>query len=633
MGQRGKHEGNKHKKNLVDVAVRQHSQKSKHLSNDKSEGIPAEDLPPSRNSIVERLSKLTKWQVALIITILAFAVLWTGINNPFEGDDFPQIVNNPVVHSISNVKLFFEGSTFYNGGSTSAPLTGGNYRPLMTVVFSTLYSLFGAHTFIYHLVQILLCIGGTFLLYLVLGYFLGPMLSLVLSLIFLVHPLNSQVAFAIPAMQDALYFFFGILAMWLLMRFHSVRSLWLVALSLFFALLSKETGLMFVGMPLLYLIWFDRKRFLPFAGIVAIPTIIWLILKAHAVGLTAQSGGIAPISNLALGGRLLTAPSAVSFYLVKLIFPWKLASGYYWVYRSFSFQHVILPLVIDLAVIGLVVYVGKLLKARLPKTLYHTYLFFAIWTATGIVTILQIVPLEMTASETWFRFSFVGILGMVGLVLIAFQKQINPRWFFIIASILVCILGFRTAIRGTDWSSQYKLSMSDISASKEDYVQYNSLAGSLAEQGEFAAAEPYAKRSLAIFPSSNGYYALGAILMRQGDYNGAEAAFTSSLRYNSTSVTALDYTTISELLMIYSPPGYNVQSFYSTAFAAYPDDSTLWSGLAIYDEIHHDSNDAKANITKATSYGQVSQPVYDGIMQNRPFTVYLTDVAKTVNVP
>src|SRR5208282_3513420 len=55
-------------------------------------------------------------KASIIIILVGFVTYFRGIKNPFIGDDIGQIVNNPVVHSITHFSLFFEGSTFYNGG-------------------------------------------------------------------------------------------------------------------------------------------------------------------------------------------------------------------------------------------------------------------------------------------------------------------------------------------------------------------------------------------------------------------------------------------------------------------------------------------------------------------------------------
>src|SRR6185437_13098124 len=81
------------------------------------------------------------WWVALVMVAIGFVVYSSGLHSPFIEDDQNQVVNNIPVHSISNIKLFFNGSTFFNGQQNT--LSGGLlYRPLMTVVFSFIYTLF-----------------------------------------------------------------------------------------------------------------------------------------------------------------------------------------------------------------------------------------------------------------------------------------------------------------------------------------------------------------------------------------------------------------------------------------------------------------------------------------------------------
>src|SRR5665213_1907759 len=303
--------------------------------------------------MLAKLNKITSWQAALIIAVIGFAVFFTGLTNPFQGDDISQIVNNVPAHSITHIKLFFEGGKFYNGQGL-APLSSGNFRPLMTTAFSLIYTLFGAHPIAFHLVQLILGIASATILYLVFRYSFKPVLALFLSLIFLLHPIDSQVVFAIPSMEDSLFFFFGILAFWLVIRFKSTRSLIPVAICLFLSLLAKETAILFVAMSLLFLFWFDRKRLYKFVGVMSLLLVLYIALRVNAIGWISNSNNV-PIDSLGFAGRLLTAPSIALFYITKFIFPVKLASANYWVYPTFSFRHVLLPLLIDLAVLALLI--------------------------------------------------------------------------------------------------------------------------------------------------------------------------------------------------------------------------------------------------------------------------------------
>jgi tetratricopeptide (TPR) repeat protein len=577
--------------------------------------------------MLAKINKLKNWQVAVVILVLGFAVFSTGLTNPFQGDDISQIVTNVPVHSISNIKLFFEGSTFYNGQGL-VPLTGSYYRPIMTTVFSLIYTIFGAHSFYFHLFQLLLCIGSTFILYLFLKYSFKPALALMLALIFLVHPLDSQVVFYIPYMQDALFFFFGILALWLLLRFNSTKSLLLVAACLLLSQLSKETGVVFIVAAILYLLWWDRQRLLKFIGIMVIPVALYLALRVHAVGWFTIPNN-APIDNLSLAGRLLTAPSLPILYISKLIFPWKLASGYYWVYSTFSFRHVLIPILIDLAVVGIFIYFGLLVRKRLTKSLYFTYLFFSVWAFLGLLPYLQIIPLDMTACETWLYFSMVGVLGAVGVILQLFHVRLN--WLLAVSIVLISVLGIRTALRGFDYRSDYTLARKDISASNDDYNAYNVIAENLINQGEFSEASAFAERSISIYLTYTNLNNLGVSLFNLGNYSGAYNAYNRVLKLKG----GVNFNSVVEnlggLTIVYGNENAD-RKFLVNSLQEFPQDTNLWEYLAIFDDQHNDNADAKVAIEKAAAYGQVSYVIYDNIMNNNSFILNWGGSGKTIDI-
>ena len=578
-------------------------------------------------SILAKINKLTTWQAAIIIAVVGIAVFFIGLNNPFTGDDIPQIVNNVPVHSITNILNFFEGSTFYNGKGL-APLEGIYYRPLSTTAFSLLYTIFGLQPIAFHVFMLAIYIANALLLYLVLKYSFKPVMALSLSLIFLVHPLNSQVVFAIYSMQDALFLFFGMLAMLILLRYHSVRTLFIVALLLLLSLLSKEAGLLFVAMAALYLFWFDRKRLVLFIYIMTLPAVLYLALRVNAVGLN-RSPSNAPIASLSLAGRLLTAPSIMLFYLAKFVFPLQLASGYYWVYSSFSFVNVLVPLVIDTAIVGLTVYGAFVFRKRATKAVFYTYMFFTSWAVIGLLLYLQIIPLDLTASEQWFYFPMVGILGMFGVILTVLPLHSLPKWVLpAIGVILIGALGFRTGLRGLDWHNEYTLALSDITSSTENFGAYNVLSKELINQGRFDQAKEYAERSITIFPTFTNYINLGIALTDLGDYSGASRAYYEAIKYGNSSLAFED---IAELTLVFGEPSIDKQ-FLLQAINRFPQDAKLWMYLAILEDRNEDNIDAKVSISKAASLDQIPQFIYNGIMNNQPFTILLDKSGKSISV-
>ena len=579
--------------------------------------------------MLDKLNKLKNWQAGITIAVIGFAVFSGGLNNPFQGDDIPQIINNIPVHSISNIKLFFEGGTFYNGQGI-APLSGVYYRPLMTTVFSLIYTPFGPHPFYYHFVQLLLCIGSSILLYLFFRYSFKPLLALFLSLVFLIHPINSQVVFAIPSMQDSLFFFFGILGLFLLVKYVSNKIIPAVALCFFLSLMSKETGILFVSLALIYLFWWNRERFFKFVFVIAVPIGLWIVLKINAVGLNSNPKN-APIDNLSFVQRLITAPSEVMFFMDKLIFPWRLATAYYWVDKTVTLRYFFLPLILELAIITMIIYLTFWLKKNSTRANYFTFMFFSIWCALGLLVHLQITPLDFTTSEPWFYFSMAGVLGMIGIIYNVFLPKLRVNSLLIIGICLITVLGVRTYLRGFDYRSSYILDSKDVIASKDDYSAYDGVAQIYINEGKYSLAKSYTLSAINIYPTFNDYMNLGAILTFQGNYSNAMSAYTHGINYGPDDDQI--YENIGLLTLVNGSYGTD-HMLLINGLKLFPKDGNLWLYIALLDENQNNLNEAHDAINNAAIYKQINPAIYNDILENKPFVLNLANIGinKTISI-
>lgn len=578
-------------------------------------------------ALLGKINKLTWWQVAAIFILLGYVVFWTGLTSPFVYDDIPQVVNNPVVHSIANIRLLFEGGTFYVGHGLS-PLSGAFYRPLITTTYALIYTIFGPNALAFHLLQILFSAVAAVLLYLLFRYSFNKPLSLFLASVFLVHPLNSQAVFAIASMQEALFFIFGISALLLLVRYNSSSVLFVASLCLFISLLFKEAGLLFVAMAGAYLFLFDRRRFLPLVGVMILPMALYLALRVLFIGLFVHSN-IAPIDRLGLIGRMLTLPSILLFYLAKFVFPWQLATAYNWTFPTFSFQNVLLPLIADFAVIALFVYLGFKIQRVATKPMFYTYLFFSLWTTVGLLLYSQILPLDLTALEPWFYFPMAGLLGMIGVILVTFPIRVEQKWLIIAAVILISVLGVRTAMRGTDWSNPVTLASKELKASREDYTVYNGYAEYMIRHGRFSEAKSYALHSISIFPSFTNYDDLGQALAGLGNYAGAEKAYDAGIKLGNNYGNI--YQDKANLMLVYGDPASDKQ-FLLAAVHKFPEDSELWISLAVFEDKNNDNADAKVAITTASHLGNVPPTLHDWIMNDESFTLHMANLNTDITV-
>src|SRR5579884_3949447 len=332
-----------------------------------------------------------------LIVIVGVIIFFNGLFNGFVGDDQIQITKNAAVQSLDNIGVLFSGGTFYNGADQA--LNGFSYKPFLNLSYAILFAIFGANAFGFHLFQIILFIINACLLFLILRQFFKAEWSLLLSLIFLVHPINSEVAFYIADLQDALFFFFGALALVILQSSNSTKALVISSLLLFCSLMSKETGVLFLVVSWLYLYLYRKESLKKFLLYSLSALGFYLFLRISAIGIFSSGGLNSQISNVSWLVRMLNVPEMISFYIARLIFPWDLAMSYQWVYLQVDLIHFGLPLIIDLVVLGLVLLLGTRLYLKHDRRNFSLFIFFTVWLILGLGLHLQILPLDQTVSE------------------------------------------------------------------------------------------------------------------------------------------------------------------------------------------------------------------------------------------
>jgi tetratricopeptide (TPR) repeat protein len=303
------------------------------------------------------------------------------------------------------------------------------------------------------------------------------------------------------------------------------------------------------------------------------------------------------------------------------VWPWQLATSYYWVHPTLTFHDVVLPFVIDLMVAALIVYVGLTIQKKGTRAQSRTFWFFAAWSILSLLPYLQVAPLDMTASEPWLYLPMAGVLGMVGLAgatLVPSMRfpaiRMDRRVPIAIGATLLVILGARTALRGNDYSSSYTLAQQDIASSPEDFNADIVIAVHLTQQGNLAGATEYARNAVSVFPDGNTYNALGVVLFRSGDYAQAKTAFMMALTFGQDYWL---YENLGELTIWYGDLNSN-RAFLISSLGMFPQDGKLWLYLAVLDQRNHDNVDAKVAISNAYANGTENQYVLTQIMNNAP---------------
>ena len=188
----------------------------------------------------------------VFIALAVVAVYATAPSFNFIGFDDREILKQHyfIIGDLSKIKVAFTTDAFLGTNGTF-------YRPLQTVSFMLDALVGGPKPFIYHLTNLLLHIVGSlcvFWLLLTLGY--QRLLSLLLALVFALHPMFVPMVAWVPTRGDLLLTIFFIISFILFIKsFRTNRPVLVVwhGTAFFLALLSKETA---VAVPPLCLFYY-----------------------------------------------------------------------------------------------------------------------------------------------------------------------------------------------------------------------------------------------------------------------------------------------------------------------------------------------------------------------------------------
>jgi len=517
-----------------------------------------------RFSFKNIFSSLTAFRAIQIIAILGFLIYTNSLLNNFVLDDIGQIVNNPSVRSITSIPGLFLNHTI-------AQQISFYYRPLTMSIYTVIYSVFGQNPFFYHLVQLIFHIGNSILIFLIFKKFLKQNLALLLSLLFLVHPINEGTVVYIANLPDVLFVFFGLLSFYLLQKNYEKNNYILVNIFLSLSILSKESGVLFFIISIIYLFLFHKKKLLKQTVASFFILLFYLSLRIIS-NLPFQKPALTLMVELPFLQRIINVPTIIYYYLRILIFPKDLISINTWVINRIQFANFYFPFIIDciflIALFFICLFIYK--KGKEKKLL----LFFSLWLILGLVIHLQIIPIDETVADRYFYFPLVGLLGLIGL----FFQEIKTyglikRLLIPFGIMTLLILSVRSVIRNQDWKTQSILVSHDEKLSHGDYMLEYLYGLDLITKNNDRQALPYIQESLKLYPKSSvAWCSLGVIYYRANDIWDAKKAFQESISVGSYYGS---YENMALLLLSYGNPA-ETRDFIRKATSVYANSEKLW---------------------------------------------------------
>jgi hypothetical protein len=394
-------------------------------------------------------SPLTTLKAIHIIVLVGIIVFGNALFNDFVANDKDFILLDPQTHYVNLAVTFGENSFNWDG----------QYRPLQPTYFSILYSLFGATPFPYHVLQILLHIIATILLYILFRKFLSAGIALFSALVFLIHPMQVESVSYIAQTASPLFFLLGIIPLLLTMSKNvSIKKFALAFFLILLSLLEKETGILFLFVMVVYSFLFARKQLfkLSIGGFITLVVYAYFRFYIGHIGFEKREDVI--IAGLSLSERLLNVPMIMFHYIKTFFFPQVLQLQQHWAITSAHFSTFYLPLVADLAFLTGIFLIGFYIFKRHKQDI-KPFLFFSAWFLSGLFFHLNIYPLDATFADRWFYFPMAGLLGMIGIGIQALCiRSSRVKHFAIIAAVIfIAILSLRTILRNANWSNENTL--------------------------------------------------------------------------------------------------------------------------------------------------------------------------------
>ncbi len=499
-----------------------------------------------------------RYQLSLLISIAltaaTFAVYAQVINHAFvDFDDEEYIVANPHVRTgLSKANIIWAFTSSHSN----------NWHPLTWISHMTDAELFGLNPAGHHLVNVLLHIINSLLLFLLLTRMTGALWrSAFVAALFALHPLHVESVAWAAERKDVLSAFFWLLTLW--MYLHYVRKqTWqryaLILICFACGLMAKQ---MLVTLPfvLLLLDYWPLRRFSP-EPLKPIkedpPRHASKRGKPLRVRVPDQVRNDREAANpLALHKRLIIEKIPL-FILAALasitVFMVQLKSGVLYNLNPFP-----LPVRIENALVSYIAYIGKMIWPNHLAVFYPHPLNSLPWWQTlgalGLLVLITVVCLKyyrkpyLSVGWFWFLGTLVPVIGLVqvgvqamadrytyipliGLFIMAAwgipdllkNRPYKKQTITVIAAVILIACIYLAWLQVGTWKDRETLYAHAIKMIPNNYWACNNFGAAIASRGHIDEAMPYFSKSLEIMPLYPGANKNMAVaLFKKGRYHEA----------------------------------------------------------------------------------------------------------------
>lgn len=444
--------------------------------------------------------------VFLILLAIGLIIYGNSFNNMFFWDDDDSIVNNEYIKDLRHIPKFFSENLIAGAGQTTS-----YWRPLVLLSFSMDYHIWGLEPVGFHLTSTILHIIAAWLVFLFLYKLFeifspdkkvsskNIFVSFLVSLLFLVHPLQTEAITYIAGRADALSSIFCLASIlfYIYARMEGGR-LGKYAFSIMFfvlGLLTKEQVILLPALILLVeLVCFTKKynketlmRVVKFVGLFLLISLFYFGLRLTILNFEGSlfdlTSYIDEVYTSNVFYRLLTFSFVMLSYFKLLFIP----TGLHMARETATITSIFSPYVLSFVVsLALIVFVCiKTWKKERLITFGFLWFFIILSIRTNILTINR--PMY----EHWLYLPMIGFwLALFLLILLAMEKikeekkrEIFETSFYTIALALCFIFCILTIARNRDWRDPITFYENNLRYTPGSYIQLNNLGMAYAQVG------------------------------------------------------------------------------------------------------------------------------------------------------
>lgn len=489
------------------------------------------------------MAKKTRLTVYLWISILCIAFYGNTLKNDYSLDDVYVIKNNKkVAQGIAGITNIFTSHYIEFSDQRYA------YRPVTLTVFAIEYQLFGENPFASHLINLLLYLISCLLLFELLRdlfkhyHWLLPVITV---LLFVIHPLHTEVVNNVKSRDEILSFLFALLAVRFALKYVS-KYQWKYLIGVLFfmviSLLSKLSSLTFIAVIPLVLYFFRDIKLKPLLGMIGILILSFILIKigsGQLVDSEAKARELLFFENplftmdTSLLDRIPMAFYTVGYYMKMLIAPYPLLFYYGYDYVPIVGWGNAMTWISIAVILPLAVYTLLKLKTKHVLIFGLAYFIITISMFSNLVRPAVGIVAERFAYIPSLGFCIVlawGIYKLLGLSKEKMELDSKQKLGLKIISVVFIVSTLVYVFdRNNQWDTEVSLASHDIEhlekSSKANALLGDFLLSDMQKEsnlgrkkliGERAAY--YYKRSAAIYPDWDVlYHNLGVIYIQSGE--------------------------------------------------------------------------------------------------------------------